>query len=189
MRVGGAAGAVTEGGGDEPVGRHLLGAVVAPTRNGGVAFEVAQRGVNRSVVGDSDLGGHVRGTEGERERHRLRCSEREVERRDFPVRRFDQWCVRYRVTPCEHGRELGGFEFAVDAEQFVGVGGPSAGFFADGAVVLDAADDGFEVVVGVGDLGDAQHAYDSVSGLTGHARTGPGTADGSNLAAITDASS
>ena len=80
-------------------------------------------------------------------------------------------------------------EFAVDADQFVGVGGPSAGFFADGVVVLDAADDGREVVVGVGDLGDAQHADDSVSRFTGHGRTGPGTADGSNLAAISDGSS
>ena len=80
-------------------------------------------------------------------------------------------------------------EFAVDADQFVGVGGPSAGFFADGVVVLDAADDGLEIVVGGGDFSDAQHAYDSVSRFTGHGRTGPGTADGSNLAAITDASS
>ena len=89
----------------------------------------------------------------------------------------------------EHGSELGGFELTVDAEEFVGVGGPSAGFFTDGVVVLDAADDGFEVVVGVGDFGDAQHAYDSVSRFTGHGRTGPGTADGSNLDGITDASS
>ena len=39
-----------------------------------------------------------------------------------------------------------------EADQFVGVGGPSAGFFADGVVVLDAAGDGLEVVVGVGDF-------------------------------------
>ena len=89
----------------------------------------------------------------------------------------------------EYGGEFGGFEIAVDAEQFVGVGGPSAGFFADGVVVLDAAHDGLEVVVGVGDFRDAQHAYDSAYRFTGHGRTGPGTADGSNLAAIGDASS
>ena len=89
----------------------------------------------------------------------------------------------------EYGGELRRFEFAVDAEQFVGVGDPSAGFFADGVVVLDATGDGLEVVVGVGDFGDAQHAYDSVSRFTGHGRTVAGTADGSNVAGIGDASS
>ena len=73
----------------------------------------------------------------------------------------------------EHGGELGGFELAVDAEEFVGVGGPPAGFFADGVVVLDAAHDGLEVVVGVGDFGDAQHAYDSVSRFTGDGAPAP----------------
>jgi hypothetical protein len=126
---------------------------------------------------------------GEGERDRLRCSKGEVERRDLAVRRLDERLVGDRVSTGKHGGELGGFELTIDAEQFVGVGSPSAGFFADGVVVLDAAHDGLEVVVGIGDLGDAQHVYDSVSGEPRHGRTGPGTADGSNLAAITDASS
>ena len=50
MRVGGAAGAVSERGSDEPVGDDLLGAVVSSTGNGGVAFEIAECGVDGRVV-------------------------------------------------------------------------------------------------------------------------------------------
>ena len=60
VRVGGAAGSVTEGGGDEPVGGDLLGAVVSSTRDSGVAFEVAECGVDGRVVCCGALGGQFR---------------------------------------------------------------------------------------------------------------------------------
>ena len=59
MWVGSSARAVSEGGSDEPVGGDLLRAVVSSTRDSGVAFEVAECGVDGRVVCGGDLSGHL----------------------------------------------------------------------------------------------------------------------------------
>ena len=102
LRIPGPAGAVHEPRGDEAVTGDVFDAVDASSGDAGLAFEPAERGVDRPVVRRAHRADRVGITETEQHGHGLRCREREIETRDPVFAGLDQPGPVDRAPAFEH---------------------------------------------------------------------------------------
>ena len=160
VRVTGPAGPVPERRDHETVDLDLVHPVLPGTGPSRLALDVRERGVDRGLVRVANHRGRVGITETGEQRHGLRCPKSQVEPGDLPTPEPAELLARRRVEPGPDRVEVVGSDFAVESRGRAGGPGPSAGRFADAAVVLvDPVGDGVEVVVLTGelDLAETQH--------------------------------
>ena len=174
LGVAGPAGAMAEGGHDEPFAAHVIDAVVAPPAHGGVVLGVGDGLRRRRLVGGRHLRLHVRPAEGVQKRDRLRGRQGDVEAR--------AGIATLAAPPRQQALAGGGVGGAEDELQGLPVhlsgqaqvlGQPSVpatwGLARADVVVLHAIGDRLQVVVVFprGQLPDAEHE----SGLVDAYRT------------------
>jgi hypothetical protein len=136
VRVTCPAGAVPEPGHDDSVDLDLVDPVLPGPRACRLGFDVREGGVDRSLVRIANHGSRVGITETGEQRHGLRRPKRQIEPGDFPAPEPPELLARRRIESSPDRVEVVGSDFALEPELAGGGPGPSAGRFADAAVVL-----------------------------------------------------
>ena len=181
VRVPGPAGAMPERRRDQALDLDLVDPVLPGPRSGCVAFDVGERSVDGRLVRSGHGPGRVRVAEEGEQRHGLRGPERQVVPGDLPAREPRQRLARGGVLAGPHRMQLLSGDLTLEAKGHGGGAGPTAGCFADAAVVLvDPVGHRREVVALAAQAGlaDAQHRA-SFSGRSRPCRTSPGPGSGS----------
>ena len=160
MRIPGTRSPVAERRRHEPLGHHPLRPTLPPPGPGGETLQRPHRRPDRCVVGIPHLVRHLRAPESEEQRDRLRSAERSVEPRDLrrPLRP-GQPCPGFRVTVIQDTVQDLAVNLSRQAEPLRAPAHPHArSFLGVGVVLLQPVGHLRQVVVGIPELPDRQHA-------------------------------